>query len=133
MLRDRYTADLFKLLPQPLWIFPFANSTDLQSNGAGFRVVQQPVRGFTPLESPPDHPTLCLMDQSERDGFRRILRNPVLIQLLRIACRGTHPEKSSLPRLPIQNGFQNCTGLMAMPLKTERSPVAIFGGGHGGQ
>jgi len=85
LVRDRRVANLFELDAETVCVIPGIDPADLQGNQAGFGVLQQPVRGFCPLKPSPHDPSSRPMDESQRDSLGRILRNPMVIELLQVA------------------------------------------------
>ncbi len=131
MIRDGRTADLFELDAEAVEMFsliPSIDPADLQGDEASFRVLQQPVPGFAPLESPSHDPSSRHVDESQSDRLRGILRDPMSIELLGVTERRMDPVEAGLARLALNQGHQSYTGLMAMPLQADSRAVPIFGG-----
>jgi hypothetical protein len=97
MARDDRVAHLLKLPAEAVGILGIA-SADLQGDEAGFRILQQPIRGFAPLESPPHDPASRHVDESQCDRLRGILRDPVPIELLGIPNRRPDPMQAGFRR-----------------------------------
>ncbi|HEX3556634.1 MAG TPA: hypothetical protein VIA62_25715 [Thermoanaerobaculia bacterium] len=131
MVRDGRAADLFELDAEAVGMFSliaFIDPADLKGDEASFRVLQQPVPGFSSLESPPHDPSSRHVDESQSDRLRSILRDLVSIELLGITERRTDPVEAGLAHLALNQGRHGYTGLMAMPLQADSRAVPIFGG-----
>lgn len=125
MARDGRVAHLLELPAETVGILGIA-SADLQGDEAGFRILQQPIRGFAPLEPPPHDPASRHVDESQCDRLRGILRDPVPIELLGIPSWRLDPMQAGLRRFRFEHGCQGYSRSMAMPLQAQASSMAVL-------